>query len=73
MKSVVKNLTAYVHARARLPIPRALCLLLLIFPLTLTFITPTPAAEIPAELKNVLSHRGNAFRQLLDKLRAEPI
>ncbi|HQX06749.1 MAG TPA: RdgB/HAM1 family non-canonical purine NTP pyrophosphatase, partial [Zoogloea sp.] len=31
------------------------------------------AAEIPAELKNVLSHRGNAFRQLLDKLRAEPI
>lgn len=29
------------------------------------------AAEIPAELKNVLSHRGSAFRQLLDKLRAE--
>ena len=28
------------------------------------------AAEIPAELKNVLSHRGSAFRQLLDKLRA---
>lgn len=30
------------------------------------------AAEIPAELKNMLSHRGNAFRQLLDRLRAEP-
>ncbi|MDD3352907.1 RdgB/HAM1 family non-canonical purine NTP pyrophosphatase [Zoogloea sp.] len=29
------------------------------------------AAEIPAELKNVLSHRGKAFRQLLDKLQAE--
>lgn len=29
------------------------------------------AAEIPHELKNVLSHRGSAFRQLLDKLRAE--
>ena len=29
------------------------------------------AAEIAAELKNVLSHRGAAFRQLLDKLRAE--
>ena len=29
------------------------------------------AAEIPAELKNVLSHRGSAFRLLLDKLRAE--
>lgn len=29
------------------------------------------AAEIPSELKNMLSHRGNAFRQLLDKLRAE--
>ncbi len=29
------------------------------------------ASEIPAELKNVLSHRGSAFRQLLDKLRAE--
>ncbi len=31
------------------------------------------AAEIPAELKNVLSHRGNAFRQLLDKLSNEPV
>ena len=31
------------------------------------------AAEIPSELKNVLSHRGNAFRQQLDKLRAEPV
>ena len=30
------------------------------------------AAEIPAELKNMLSHRGNAFRQQLDRLRAEP-
>ena len=31
------------------------------------------AAEIPAELKNVLSPRGNAFRQLLDKLSNEPV
>lgn len=31
------------------------------------------AAEVPAELKNVLSHRGAAVRQLLDKLRAEGI
>jgi XTP/dITP diphosphohydrolase len=29
------------------------------------------AAEIDHELKNVLSHRGNAMRQLLDRLRAE--
>jgi XTP/dITP diphosphohydrolase len=29
------------------------------------------AAEIASDLKNVLSHRGSAFRQLLDKLRAE--
>ena len=29
------------------------------------------AAEIEHELKNVLSHRGNAMRQLLDRLRAE--
>ena len=29
------------------------------------------AAEIDHSLKNVLSHRGNAMRQLLDRLRAE--
>jgi XTP/dITP diphosphohydrolase len=29
------------------------------------------AAEVPAELKNVLSHRASAFRQLLEKLHAE--
>ncbi len=29
------------------------------------------AAEIDRELKNVLSHRGKAMRQLLDRLRAE--
>ncbi len=29
------------------------------------------AAEVPAELKNVLSHRASAFRQLLEKLQAE--
>ncbi len=57
MKSVVKNLTAYVHARARLPIPRALCLLLLTFPLTFTFSAAAPAAEIPAARLN----RGQAL------------
>lgn len=29
------------------------------------------AAQVPAELKNVLSHRACAFRQLLEKLQAE--
>ena len=29
------------------------------------------AAQVPAELKNVLSHRASAFRQLLEKLQAE--
>lgn len=29
------------------------------------------AAQVPSELKNVLSHRASAFRQLLEKLQAE--
>ncbi len=31
------------------------------------------AAEMPAELKNALSHRGHAVRALIDRLRAEPL